>query len=97
MLARLIRSRQDTALLLSAMGRAGVLRVLARLVMDVAGKQQSIRHIPGPQGVRGRRSNNDLVRKELGWEPRLDLRQGLERTYPWISEQVRLAATTAAR
>ena len=64
---------------------------LASLVMDIAGKAQSIDHIPGPQGVRGRNSNNDLVREKLGWEPEHTLRDGLERTYPWIAEQVEKA------
>ena len=68
---------------------------LARLVMDIAGKEQTIHHIPGPLGVRGRNSNNDLVREKLGWEPRYTLREGLEMTYPWIREKVeqRLAVT----
>lgn len=61
---------------------------LAEIVMDIAGKKLSINHIPGPLGVRGRNSNNDLVREKLGWEPGLSLRQGLEKTFPWIAEQV---------
>lgn len=61
---------------------------LAELVMTIAGKHQSIGHIAGPLGVRGRNSNNDLIRDKLGWEPRLSLRQGLEKTYAWIAGQV---------
>jgi nucleoside-diphosphate-sugar epimerase len=61
---------------------------LAKLVMDIAGKKLNIKNIDGPTGVRGRNSDNDLIREKLGWEPKLDLRQGLERTYPWIAEQV---------
>lgn len=61
---------------------------LARTVMEIAGKDQTIKHIPGPLGVRGRNSDNDLVREKLGWEPENNLRQGLEKTYPWIAEQV---------
>lgn len=68
---------------------------LAELVMDIAGKDQSIKHIPGPLGVRGRNSNNDLIREKLGWEPELTLREGLEKTYPWIAEQVEKAKLTA--
>ena len=64
---------------------------LARIVMDVAGKPLGIRHIPGPQGVRGRNSHNDLIREKLGWEPRLTLREGIARTYPWIARQVEAA------
>ena len=64
---------------------------LARIVMDVATKPLGIRHIPGPQGVRGRNSHNDLIREKLGWEPRLSLREGIARTYPWIARQVEAA------
>ncbi|MFZ9950040.1 MAG: NAD-dependent epimerase/dehydratase family protein [Gemmobacter sp.] len=64
---------------------------LARIVMDVAAKPLGIRHIPGPQGVRGRNSHNDLIREKLGWEPRLSLREGIARTYPWIARQVEAA------
>lgn len=69
---------------------------LAAIVMDIAGRSQTIKHIPGPLGVRGRNSNNDLVREKLGWEPRYSLREGLERTYPWIAEQVEKARATVA-
>ena len=62
---------------------------LAAMIMEVAGKKLTIKHIPGPLGVRGRNSDNDLVRTELGWEPTISLRQGLERSYPWILEQHR--------
>ncbi len=68
---------------------------LARIVMDIADKDQSIKHIPGPLGVRGRNSNNDLVREKLGWKPENSLRQGLEKTYPWIAEQVEKAKKPA--
>lgn len=61
---------------------------LARLVMEIAGKQVDIRNVPGPEGVRGRRSDNDLIEQELGWAPSLPLRSGLEKTYAWISGQV---------
>ncbi|HTL75149.1 MAG TPA: NAD-dependent epimerase/dehydratase family protein [Casimicrobiaceae bacterium] len=60
----------------------------AHMIMDIAGKKLSIRHIPGPLGVRGRKSDNRLIREKLGWAPSLPLRQGLERTYRWIEEQV---------
>jgi nucleoside-diphosphate-sugar epimerase len=61
---------------------------LARLVMDIAAKPLSIRNIPGPTGVRGRRSDNTLLQAELGWAPDQPLRAGLERTYWWIHAQV---------
>jgi nucleoside-diphosphate-sugar epimerase len=62
---------------------------LAQMVMDVAGKRVTIRHIPGPLGVRGRNSDNRLIRERLGWAPSRPLREGLEKTYTWIESQVR--------
>jgi len=61
---------------------------MAEMAMDIAGKPLSIRHIPGPLGVRGRNSDNRLIRRELGWEPSQSLRTGLARTYRWIEAQV---------
>ena len=61
---------------------------LAELIMDIAGKKLSIRHIPGPLGVRGRNSDNRLIREQLGWAPSRPLKEGLEKTYRWIAKQV---------
>jgi GDP-D-mannose 3',5'-epimerase len=61
---------------------------LAYMVMEIAGKQLSIRHIPGPLGVRGRNSDNHLIQEKLHWRPSRPLREGLEKTYAWISGQV---------
>lgn len=61
---------------------------LARMIMEIAGKSLQIRHVPGPEGVRGRNSDNRLMRKQLGWEPTERLKAGLEKTYPWIAKQV---------
>lgn len=61
---------------------------LAEMVMDIAGKKLTIKHIPGPLGVRGRNSDNRLIGQKLGWKPTQTLREGLEKTYPWIKEQV---------
>ena len=63
---------------------------LAELVMDVAGKSLSIRHIKGPLGVRGRNSDNKLIFEKLGWHPNRTLREGLEKTYAWIANQVEM-------
>ncbi|MGA7410231.1 MAG: NAD-dependent epimerase/dehydratase family protein [Bryobacteraceae bacterium] len=63
---------------------------LARMVMEIAGKRLTIRHVPGPQGVRGRNSNNKLIHEVLGWKPSQPLRAGLEKTYQWIEAQVAL-------
>ena len=48
----------------------------------------SIENIPGPEGVRGRNSDNALIKAKLGWEPTETLREGLEKTYPWIKQQL---------
>jgi nucleoside-diphosphate-sugar epimerase len=62
---------------------------LARLIIEVSGKDGiTLRHIDGPQGVRGRNSDNRRLREVLGWEPSVTLRQGLEPTYRWIEQQV---------
>ena len=61
---------------------------LAEMAMDIAGKKQTIKHIPGPLGVRGRNSDNQLIQEKLGWSPNWPLRKGMEITYNWIAEQV---------
>ena len=61
---------------------------LAEMVAEIAGKRISIRHIPGPLGVRGRNSDNRLIREKLGWAPGRPLREGLTKTYAWISSEV---------
>ena len=61
---------------------------LVDLVADIAGKRIEKRHIPGPQGVRGRNSDNRLIREKLRWEPTQSLAAGLESTYRWVERQV---------
>jgi nucleoside-diphosphate-sugar epimerase len=61
---------------------------LVEIVSKVAGKDISIKHIDGPLGVRGRNSNNDLIRKELDWDYTLSLEEGIEKTYKWIKNQL---------
>ena len=61
---------------------------LAAMAMEIAGKRLTTKHIPGPLGVRGRNSDNRLIEKKLGWRPSLALREGLEKTYKWVSAQV---------
>lgn len=61
---------------------------LADKIMKIAGKKLRIRHVPGPQGVRGRNSDNRLIRRRLGWAPEKPLEYGLRRTYRWIAEQI---------
>lgn len=62
---------------------------LVDMVSDIAGKKLIKKHIPGPQGVRGRTSNNELCRTMLNWQPTQNLINGLEKTYNWIEEQVK--------
>lgn len=66
---------------------------LAELIMDIAGKKLSIRHITGPLGVRGRNSDNHLIRERLGWSPSKPLREGLATTYAWILNKVETRLT----
>ena len=61
---------------------------LANIIMDIAGKTLTIKHIKGPLGVRGRNSDNALIMKKLGWAPSQNLRYGLEKTYRWILDKV---------
>ena len=61
---------------------------LAEIIADIAGIKITIKHIPGPQGVRGRNSDNTRLRAVLKWEPQLTLEEGLKRTYTWIEQQV---------
>ena len=62
---------------------------LADLVAEIAGVRIIKRHIAGPQGVRGRNSDNTRLKEVLGWEPEISLEEGLVRTYAWIETQVR--------
>jgi GDP-D-mannose 3', 5'-epimerase len=62
---------------------------LADIVADAAGIRIAKRHVPGPQGVRGRNSDNTRLREVLDWEPRISLEEGIRRTYEWIERQVR--------
>jgi GDP-D-mannose 3', 5'-epimerase len=62
---------------------------LVAMVCEIAGKNLNINHIPGPQGVRGRNSNNNLIKEKLNWSPKQDLRSDIEKTYHWIEEQVK--------
>jgi len=61
---------------------------LAEIIMDIAGKKLSIKHVPGPLGVRGRNSDNKLIKDKLGWAPSYPLKKGLEITYAWVKNQV---------
>jgi len=62
---------------------------LADMVAEIAGIRIEKKHIDGPQGVRGRNSDNSRLREVLEWEPEIPLEEGLRRTYGWVEEQVR--------
>ena len=61
---------------------------LAQIIATIAGIEITIKHIPGPMGVRGRNSDNTRLRQVLKWEPQISLEEGLRRTYTWIEQQV---------
>lgn len=61
---------------------------LADIIAGIAGVNIHKKHVDGPQGVRGRNSDNTKLREVLGWEPEISLEDGLRRTYEWIESQV---------
>ncbi|HEV8522950.1 MAG TPA: NAD-dependent epimerase/dehydratase family protein [Terriglobales bacterium] len=69
---------------------------LTDMIARTAGIEIRKKHVPGPQGVRGRNSDNTRLRQVLGWEPEISLEEGLRRTYLWIEEQVRANRKTTA-
>ena len=70
---------------------------LAGIVIEISGKEDlTLVHVEGPQGVRGRNSDNTKLREVLGWEPTIDLEEGLVPTYRWIEKQVVAAGLVIA-
>lgn len=61
---------------------------LAKMVINISGKNLYIKNIPGPTGVMGRNSHNKLIKQELDWEPSQPLKVGMKTLYSWIKEQV---------
>jgi len=68
--------------------RLVIINQLANIVAEIAGIEIQLKQVPGPQGVRGRNSDNIRLRKVLDWEPGTSLENGLLITYPWIEKQV---------
>mmetsp|Transcript_16075 Transcript_16075/g.32517 ORF Transcript_16075/g.32517 Transcript_16075/m.32517 type:complete len:101 (+) Transcript_16075:3-305(+) len=62
---------------------------MAELVFKIGKKTLPIKHIPGPEGVRGRNSDNTLIKEVLGWAPSTTLEEGLGYTHAWISSQIK--------
>jgi nucleoside-diphosphate-sugar epimerase len=92
---RLMRSNHTEPLNLGQ-DRMVTINELADMVAAAAGIGITKRHVDGPQGVRGRNSDNTRLRAVLGWEPRISLEEGLARTYAWIEAQVRAKLATPA-
>jgi nucleoside-diphosphate-sugar epimerase len=61
---------------------------LAKMAMKIAGKELSLKYIPGPLGVRSRSSDNTYIKQVLGWRLTTKLIDGMKATYRWIAEQV---------
>ena len=61
----------------------------AKMAINISGKNLAINNIDGPLGVHGRNSDNDLFREKVGWEPTQPLKEGMEKTYAWIAQQVK--------
>ncbi len=62
---------------------------LVDIVSDIAGvRLERVHDLSAPQGVRGRNSDNTMIQRELGWAPSISLRDGLERTYKWVRDQI---------
>jgi GDP-D-mannose 3',5'-epimerase len=94
-LFKLMRSDYNQPLNLGQ-DRMVTINELADMVATIAGVRIRKNHVAGPQGVRGRNSDNTRLRQVLGWEPRISLEDGLARTYDWIEAQVRKTAPLAA-
>lgn len=60
----------------------------AYLAMSFDGRKLPLKHIPGPMGVRGRNSDNTLIKKKLGWAPSISIKDGLKVTHAWIKKQI---------
>jgi len=84
---RLMQSDYDQPLNLGT-ERMVSINELAAIIMTIAGKTLSVEHVEGPEGVRGRNSDNTRLREVLGWEPSIDLEVGLAETYRWIEKQL---------
>jgi nucleoside-diphosphate-sugar epimerase len=62
---------------------------LAYTIIFISGKEIQIKNVPGPQGVRGRNSHNDLIKSVLNWHPKVSLDDGISKTYNWIEKEIK--------
>jgi nucleoside-diphosphate-sugar epimerase len=91
---RLMRSDYGEPLNLGQ-DRLVTINQLADMIAGIAGIEIVKKHVPGPQGVRGRNSDNARLRQVLDWEPEISLEEGFARTYAWIEDQVRARLKSA--
>ena len=91
---KLMRSNHHEPLNLGQ-DRMVTINQLADMAANIAGITIQKKHVEGPQGVRGRNSDNTKLRQVLGWEPRVSLEDGMARTYAWIESQVKSSMKTA--
>jgi len=66
---------------------------LAKMTINISGKDLMIKNIEGPEGVRGRNSDNNLYKEKLNWEPTQSLQDGMKKTYKWIDSEVKKEPT----
>ena len=62
----------------------------AKICMECEGKDLPLNHVTGPMGVRGRNSDNNMIKEKLGWAPSISIRDGIKRTHAWIKKQIEL-------
>jgi nucleoside-diphosphate-sugar epimerase len=62
---------------------------LVNYIIDISGKIINIKHVDGPTGVRGRNSDNTLIKEKLKWHPSQPLYNGLIKTYEWINKKIK--------
>ncbi len=67
---------------------------LAEMIIEISGKQLTLKHIEGPLGVRGRNSDNELIRKKLNWAPDYPLKKGIRKNYLWIKSEIEKKAAS---
>lgn len=92
---KLMRSSHSEPLNLGQ-DRMVTINELVDIISEVAGVDVERKHVPGPQGVRGRNSDNTQLREALDWEPQISLEEGLGQTYRWIRDQVKQRMKSAA-
>ena len=68
---------------------------LAKMVIEISGKNLSIKNVPGPEGVRGRNPDNNLIKQKLNWAPSQALRIGMNKTFAWVKNQVETSSAPA--